>query len=100
MGEGEARSRYGFAIVRTGLLQLPEVRGAEPLETPGLQKDTGLLASSDASASPLSCHRCPLVLSRTQAAKLSPQHLSTTHKKRLLPSAINEIRKRFVSIEL
>lgn len=57
MGEGVDRPGYGFAVVRTGLLHLPEHRGAEPLERawgapPGLQKDRGLPGSSDASASP------------------------------------------------
>lgn len=95
MGEGEDQSGYGFAIVRTGLLQLPEHRGTELLEMawgapPGLQKDIGLLMSSDVSVSLMGCLRYPLVFGRAQAAKLSSQHLSTMHKKRLLPSAIND----------
>lgn len=63
------QSAYGFAIARTRLLQLPEHRGAEPLEVTcgapsGLQKDVGLLGSSEISATPLGSLRCPLVLGR------------------------------------
>lgn len=69
MGVVKDQSGYGFAIARSRLLHLPEHRSTEPLEMawgapPDLQKDRGLPGSSDVSASPLGCFRCPLVLGR------------------------------------